>query len=174
MVAINVERESVMDRRRARTMRAWIGCVITAVIGLAACTRPQDSMLTLSDRIEDEADSLRWSRKADATFLYSIETEAPWMLMFVPRKGFDGQGAARAGVRDELRSEILRRSEEWGGAALIVYATPRGTSITRLADKIDVREQVVLQGEPGKIEIAVELSRAGEAVSISRVTTRRN
>lgn len=172
MVAITVGRFPAMDRRKTRAMRVWLGCVITAVLGLAACIRSQDSMVGLSDRIEDEADSLRWSQKADTTLLHPIETEAPWVLILIPRKGFDADSAAKVGVRDQLRSEIVQRSQAWGGAALLVYATPRGTSITRLADKIDVREQFVLQGEPGKIEIAVGLSRAGDAVSISSITTR--
>lgn len=170
MVTITVQGRTAIGRRRTR--RAWAGFVITAVLGVAACVRSQDSMVALGDRIEDEADSLRWSQKTDTTVSHPIETEAPWVLVFVPRKGFDEEGATRAGVRDELRGEIVQRSKAWGGAALIVYATPRGTSITRLPDSVDVREQVVLQGEPGKIEIAVGLSRAGDAVSVSSVTTR--
>ena len=129
-------------------------------------------MLALIDQIEDEADSSRSSQNGDTTFFYSMESEAPWNLIFVPRKGFDEDAAARDAVGDELRSEILQRSKEWGGAALVVYATPRETSIARLANKIDVREQVVLRGERGKIDIEIGLSRAGEAVSISSVTTR--
>jgi hypothetical protein len=134
--------------------------------------RSQDNIVELSDRIEDEADSLRWSQKADTTLSHSIQTEAPWVLIFIPRKGFDEDAAARAGVRDELRSQIVQRLQAWGGAAVLVYATPRGTSIGRLRDNIDVREQMVLQGEPGKTEVAVGLSRAGDKVSISSITTR--
>jgi hypothetical protein len=172
MVAITAGRSTEMDRRRTTAMRAWVGGVMTIVLGLVACARSQDSMVVLSDRIEEEADSLRFAQKADTTLSYPIEAEASWVLIFIPRKGFDGEAAARAGVRDELCDRIVQRSQAWGGAALLVYATPRGTSITRLPGKIDVREQVVLHGEPGKVEITVGLSRVGDQVSISSIATR--
>lgn len=171
-VVNTMERVAPMDRRRARAMPAWTGCMITAVLVLAACDGSQDRMLALIEQIQDEADSLRWLQKTDATLLYSRETEAPWVLIFIPRRGFDEDAAERDGVVDELRREIPQSLARWGGAALVVYATPRETSTARLADKIDVREQVVLRGEPGPIEIEIELSRAGDVVWISSVTTR--
>jgi hypothetical protein len=172
MVATISGGSTSMDGRRFGRRCVWAACAITIVISVIGCIGQQDSMLALSDRIESEADSMRWSQKADAALSHHFESKAPWVVIFIPRKGFDEEGAAKAGIQEELRRNVARRSQEWHTAALMVYATPHETSITKLPDKVDVREQVVLRGQPGDAEIVVSLVRGGEEVLISSITSR--
>jgi hypothetical protein len=147
-------------------------CVMSVALSAAGCIRSHDSMVVFSDRIEEEADALLSSAKAESTISHTMETQAPWTLILVPRKGFDRDHAIGAGVSAELTEEILKRSQEWGAVALLVYAEPRLTSITKLADRVDAREQAVLHGQAGSIEVAVALARDRDSVSISSITAR--
>ena len=151
---------------------AWSLWLITIMLASGACLRSHDSMVILTDRIDSEADSLRWSQKGTVSISHRMEFQTPWLLIFVPRSGFDGAGAARFGVREELRQEVTGRSQWWSGSAFVVDALPRATGITRLPNKVDVRDQVVLKGEAGQVEIVIDLSRDGDAVAVSSVTAR--
>lgn len=172
VVITSMRNGNVMKGHQTASRRAWNVWIITVMLGIGACVRSHDSMVILTDRIDGEADSLRWSQKGTASISHRMEFQTPWVLIFVPRRGFDAEGAARAGVREELRQEVTRRSQAWSGSAVVVDATPQGTGITRLSNKVDVRDQVVLKGEAGKIEVVPDLSRDGDAVAVSSVTTR--
>jgi len=161
----------VVDRRRIRRC-CWALSVASLLSVASACVRPQDSTLALSDRIESESDSLRLSQKTSTTFAQRFAAKTPWVVMFVSRKGFNEAAAAKAGIPEDLRRTVARRAPEWDGSALIVYAAPRETSITRLPNKVDVQEQLVLRGDTESNEIVVGLSRSGEVVVISSVSIR--
>jgi hypothetical protein len=111
-----------METLKSPRRRIRAACIFIAVLGVSACTdSPLDDMLALSDRIADEANTLRFSQKSDATVALRIKNNAEWVL----------------------RREIVQRAPAWSGSAFIVYATPRGTSVTRLPDMVDVQDQTV-------------------------------
>lgn len=145
--------------------------ILIAVSGCGQVSIPSPSSpLALSERIEEEAESLRWSSKADSSVSYQFRTDRPWVLMFLPRSGFNEDKAQQAGVQDELRRAVEQRVKEWPGSALIVFARPRDTSIAKLPNAVDVREQLILRGDAGNVNVAIGLSRAADKVSISSAT----
>jgi hypothetical protein len=173
-VQMMTSRERWLPDGALHTTGLGLACVIVTSFVLAACVSgpPADALRGLNDLIEREADSLRLSAKSNATIAHRIEPNASWVVMFVPRNGFNEGAAARAEVPKKLRREVTSRAQAWRGSAFIVFATAGQTTIARLGNNIDVAEQIVQRGEPGGVELTVGLDRVGEAVSVSSVTSR--
>jgi hypothetical protein len=154
---------------RMRRIRLSIaGCAIA--LSLSSCrlsVAPVEVMGGLSDRIDSEATSLKRSDRSGASVLHRVDLQVPWMIMFVPKKGFDSVAAREAGVSEEIVKEVSRRAESWADTAILVYVAPRESSVTRLPDNVDVRHQLILTGKTGHVELKVELVRMSDQILVA-------
>lgn len=130
-------------------------------------------MVALSDLIEEQALALEKSGAQTLNLSYSFEPRPPWMLVLVPKAGFDERQAAEKGMNNELRSEVARRAKAWAASSLIVFVSEWGTSVTRLSALVDVRDQIILQGDYREVQLDLRLSSAGRDVSIISASARR-
>ena len=83
-------------------------------------------MVALSDRVEEQAQALEKSVAQTLNLSYSFEASPSWMLVLVPKAGFDERQAADKGMNNELRSEVARRAKAWGASSLIVFISEMG------------------------------------------------
>lgn len=161
-----------MSMLQDRVHMSHIGRNIVVAVLLTACVRSQDSMVALSDRVEEQAQALEKSVAQTLNLSYSFEASPSWMLVLVPKAGFDERQAADKGMNNELRSEVARRAKAWGASSLIVFISEWGTSVTKVSALVDVRDQIILQGDYRDVRLDLGLSKAGSGISIISASAR--
>jgi hypothetical protein len=140
-------------------------------VACAACgAKPQDNILDLRDKIDDAADSLRYSQKTEAVVQQNLRAETPWFLIFVPATGLED--ASVQALPEDAVKRVRQRLDSWSGHSVVVYAIPKATSITSLPDNVRLERQIVLRGEAGAKDLVARLLRSNNVVSIDSVMSR--